>query len=221
VVGHAGLLVPLLRGLAVLAMVSATGEAWRYWLLLRSRSQALNAREVAASDALVVAASWMCTVMSLAVGVYLLVWVLRVIRAAEERSGVRPPRGRWMVLLGWLVPPVNLSVPGSVLAEVEHAALGRPPGERVRPSRLLLTWWALWALNVVLALVTALWSVRTGVQARADGVVLHALLDLLAAATALVTARVVGWLTALVGPPKSIKLPRVVGVKPPSAARSA
>jgi hypothetical protein len=50
----------------------------------------------------------------------------------------------------------------------------------------------------------------------ADGVELHALVDLLAAATALVTARVVTWLTALVGPPRSIPLPRVVSVREPA-----
>jgi hypothetical protein len=201
---------------ALLAGVAGAAEIWRYVLLLRSRSQALGAREVAASDALVEAASWMCTVMAVAVGVYLLVWVLRVIDAAAERSGVRPPRSRRTVLLGWLVPGPNLSVPGSVLAEVEHAALGRPPGERPRPSRLLRVWWALWAANVVLSVFTALWSLRTGVQARANGVELHAMVDLLAAATALVTARVVAWLTALVGPPRAIPLPRVVSVREPA-----
>jgi hypothetical protein len=211
----------LLGGLAVLAVVSAAGEAWRYGLLLRSRDGALRAWEVAASDALVAAASFICTAMSAAVGVYLLVWVIRVVAAAAERSGVRPPRSRRAILLGWLVPPVNLSVPGSVLAEVEHAALGRPPGERVRPSRLLLIWWALWAANVLLFLLTAAWSLRTGVQAMADGVELHALLDLTAAATALVTARVVAWLTALVGPPKPIPLPRVVSVVEPGGAARA
>jgi hypothetical protein len=117
------------------------------------------------------------------------------------------------VLLGWLIPPINLSVPGSVLAEVEHAGLGRPPTEKVRPSRLLLVWWVLWAANVVLFLAAAAWSVRTGVQARADGVVLHALLDLLAAATALVTA--------LVRPPRSIRRPRVVSVGKPAGAAPA
>jgi hypothetical protein len=125
------------------------------------------------------------------------------------------------VLLGWLVPGPNLSVPGSVLAEVEHAALGRPAGERPSPSRLLRLWWALWAANVVLSVLTALWSLRTGVQARANGVELHALVDLLAAATALVTARVVAWLTALVGPPRAIPLPRVVSVREPARTDTA
>jgi hypothetical protein len=215
---YAGLLVPLLRGLAALAALSFAGELWRYTLLLRSRSDALDAREVAASDALVAAASWVCTVATVVVGVYLLGWVLRVVAATTQRSGVLPSRGRTMLLLGWLVPGINMSVPGSVLAEVEHTALGRPPGERPRPSRLLLVWWALWAVNVALALVTALWALRTGVQARADGVTLHALVDLVAAATALVTARVVLWLTALVSPPRSIPLPRVVSVRENAAS---
>jgi hypothetical protein len=216
--GHAGLLVPLLRGLALLAALSGAAEIWRYVLLLRSRGEALDAGQVAASDALVEAASWVCTVLGVAVGVYLLLWVLRVIEAAAERSGVRPARGRRMVLIGWIVPVLNISVPGSVLAEVEHAALGRPAGQRPRPSRLLLLWWALWAANVALSVFTVLWSLRSGVQARANGVELHALVDLLAAATAVVSAKVVLWLTALVGPPKSIPLPRVVSVREPAGA---
>ena len=43
----------------------------------------------------------------------------------------------------WLVPGLNLSLPGSLLAEIEHSALGRPADRRPRPSRLLLVWWAL------------------------------------------------------------------------------
>jgi len=219
--GQAGLLVPMLRGLAMFAGVAGGAEIWRYVLLLRSRAEALDASQVAASDTLVDWASWAATVLCVGVGIYLLVWVLRVIEAAAERSGVRPPRSRRWVVIGWVVPVLNISVPGSVLAEVEHAALGRPAGERPRPSPLLLLWWGLWAANVVLSLVTALWSLRTGVQARADGVELHALVDLVAAATALVTARVVTWLTALVGPPRSIPLPRVVSVREPAGSTSA
>ena len=91
---------------------------------------------------------------------------------------------RATIVLGWLVPGLNLAVPGSVLAEIEHAALDRPADRRPRPSRLLRVWWVLWVAGVLLAAVVLAWSLRTGVQARADGVVLHAVLDLLAAATA-------------------------------------
>jgi hypothetical protein len=211
---QAALLVPLLRGLAVLAVLSAVGEAWRYVLLLRSRGSALGAGEVAASDALVGAASWVTTVVAAGVGVLLLLWVLRALEASAARTGRRPARTRREVLAGFLVPGVNLTVPGSVLTEIEHAALDRDPAQRPNPSRLVRIWWGLWAANVLLGLLAVAWLLRDGTQARADGVVQHALVDLVAAATALVTARVVTELTALIGPPKRVPRPRVVRVGP-------
>ncbi|MBO0878345.1 MAG: DUF4328 domain-containing protein, partial [Pseudonocardia sp.] len=214
-------LIPLLRGVAVLAALAAASEVWRYVLLLRSRESALGAGEVAASDALEQAASWVCTLMAIGVGCYLLVWLRQVIAAAAQHSNVRPSRGGLATVLGWLVPGLNLSVPGSVLAEVEHAALGRAPGARPHPSRLLLVWWALWAANVVFGVLAVIWMFRSGVQAKADGVVLHALVNAAAAATAAVTARVVAWLTALVNPPRSVPLPRVVSVRTPASAGAA
>jgi hypothetical protein len=217
--GCAALLVPLLRGLAVLAAVAGGAEIWRYVLLLHSRVGALDAGAVAASDALVATASWVCTLMFVMVGAYLLVWMLRVVTAAAESAGVRPSRNRRSMLLGWLVPGINLSVPGSILAEAEHTALGRPAGQRPRPSRLLLVWWALWAVNVVLGVLAVVWTFRAGVQAKADGVELHAWVDLVAAATAVTTARVVVWLTALVCPPRVVPLPRVVSVREPVRTR--
>jgi len=87
-----------------------------------------------------------------------------------------------------------------VLAEIEHVALDRDPRARPDPSRLLVLWWALWASNVVVGLVAVAWLLRTGTQARADGVVQHVLLDVLAAATALVTARVGGAPATTVSP---------------------
>jgi hypothetical protein len=87
-----------------------------------------------------------------------------------------------------------------VLAEIEHSAIGLPADRRPRPSRMVLVWWGLWAARVVLTVVVLLWSLRTGVQARADGVVLHAVLDLLAAITAGVTARLVLRITRLLAP---------------------
>jgi hypothetical protein len=113
---------------------------------------------------------------------------------------VRGSRRRRDVVLGWLVPGLNLGVPGAVLAEIEHTALGRPAAERPRPSRLVLGWWVLWAGGVVLAALVLVWSRRDGVQALADGVVLHAGLDVLAAITAGWTAVLITRLTRLLGP---------------------
>jgi hypothetical protein len=216
-VSQAVLLAPLLRGLAVLAALSACGEAWRYVLLLRSRNAALGASEVAASDALVGAASWVTTVLTIATGVVLLNWVLGALRISAEQNEVRPARTPRVVVWGWLVPGINLTIPGSVLSEIEHAALRRDPAERPDPSKLIAVWWGLWASNVVVGVIATLWLLRSGTQARADGVVQHVFLDLLVAAAAVVTSRVVTYLTALVAPPRKIALPRVVRVVPAQA----
>ena len=143
--------------------------------------------------------------LGLVTGGFLVAWTLRASVAAAARSGSRPSRSARDIVLGWVVPGLNLAVPGSVLTEIEHGALDRRPEQRPRPSRLVGVWWVLWAAGVLASLVTVVWSRRTGVQAQADGVVLHAALDLLAAVTAGVTAVVVGRLTALLGP---VRAPR-------------
>jgi hypothetical protein len=140
------------------------------------------------------------------------------VRAAAERSGTSPSRSSRMLVAGWLVPGLNLAVPGAVLAEIEHAALGLPADRRPRPSAELLVWWALWGASVVLAAVTALWSLRSGTQALADGVVLHAWVDVLAVATALLTRRVVIRLTWLLEPSTGNHRELLVGTRPAPAA---
>lgn len=196
----AGTVVPLLWATAMVAVVATGAEVWRYVLLLASREGALSATAIAASDALLASAGAIALILALLAGGLLVVWTIRASRAAADGAGLRPSRSGRVIVAGWLVPGLNLTVPGSVLAEIEHTALARPPSMRPRPSRLLVIWWVLWAAGVILAAVVLLWSLRTGVQALADGVVLHAVLDLLAAVTAGVSAVVVMRLTRLLGP---------------------
>jgi hypothetical protein len=213
----AGVAVPLLWALAAVALLAAGAETWRYTLLMESRDGALSADAVAASDALVLAAGVGAVLLGLAAGGVVVAWTLRASVAAAGRSGSRPSRSPREVVLGWVVPGLNLAVPGSVLAEIEHGALDRPADRRPNPSRLVRVWWALWAAGVVLSVIALLWSRRTGVQVVADGVVLHAVLDLLAAVTAAVTAVLLGRLTALLGPvrdPRRQILLAVPGVRP-------
>ena len=128
------------------------------------------------------------------------------VAAAAAQAGSRPSRSARDVVLGWVVPGLNLAVPGSVLAEIEHGALDRPRGPAAATRRgCCAGWWALWAAGVLGSILTLVWSLRTGVQARADGVVLHAALDLLAAVTAGSTAVLVRRLTRLLGP---VRAPR-------------
>ncbi|GAY09224.1 probable conserved transmembrane protein [Pseudonocardia sp. N23] len=183
-----------------MAVLAAGAEIWRYVLLVLSRSGALSAGVVSASDMLVAGAGWLVTVLGLLTGLLVVAWSVRAARAGAERGGRVASRSGREIVVGWLVPVVNLSVPGSVLAEIEHGALDRPADARPRPSRQLLVWWAVWAVGVVLAITVFALSFRTGVQARADGVVLHAVVDLVAAAVAVLTARLVSALSMLLGP---------------------
>jgi hypothetical protein len=210
-----GQLVPLLWITTAVALVAAGAESWRYALLLASRTDALSMTVVRWSDGLVRAAGWASVTATVLSGLVLVMWSLRAVQAAGERTATRPARSPLMVVLGWLVPGLNLTVPGSLLAEIEHAGLDRSPDERSRPSRTLLVWWGVWALGVVLGVLTLLWSLRTGAQARADGVVLHALVDLTAAATAVLTLKVTRRLTALLSPPAGERREILVAVNPP------
>jgi hypothetical protein len=216
-----GTLVPLLWATVAVALLAAGAEVWRYILLLASRNEALSADAVAASDAFVGSAGTVAPILTVVAGALLILWSVRASQAAAERAGVRPSRSTRAIVLGWLVPGINLSVPGSVLSEIEHSALELPADLRPRPSRLLLAWWGLWVGSVVLSAVVLLWSLRTGVQARADGVVLHAVLDVLAAVTAAVTARLVTRLTRLLAPVRPRRRELVLSVRPPAAARAA
>jgi CHASE2 domain-containing sensor protein len=104
------------------------------------------------------------------------------------------------VLIGALVPGLNLVVAGSIVAELEHAILRRPVERRPKPSRLVLAWWAAWVLDAVLMIVVIGWRFRDGVQAQADGVLLSGLLDTSGALLAGLTAIVVHRLTSLLAP---------------------
>jgi hypothetical protein len=70
----------------------------------------------------------------------------------------------------------------------------------------------LWTLGVLTSALTLAWSRRSGVQAEADGVVLHALVNLLAAVTAGYTAVLVSRLTALLGPVREPRREVVISV---------
>jgi len=217
----AGTAQPLLWLAAAVALLTAGAEVWRYLLLLDSRTDALPAGQLRTSDALVVTGGVVSVLVSALAGLVTLAWVRRAYAAAAEVAGVAPSRRPRDLVVGWLVPGLNLFVPGSTLAEIEHAVLGRPPWRRPDPSPLVRAWWAAWASGVVLAVITLLWSLRDGTQAVADGVVLHAVVDVLAAVTAALTAVVVRVLTELLQPAVAGRARRMVVVpvgKPAGAA---
>jgi len=203
-------------GLAGLTALWAAGsEVWRYALLATSRYGALSAGTVDVSDAMVGSSSAVALVAAATALVLTLLWLRRARAAAASAAGYAPSRSDTEVLVGVLVPGLNLVVPGSVAAELEHAALRLPADARPSPSRLVRWWWGLWVVAGLFGLFTFAWSFRSGVQALADGVLLHAVSDLLAAAVAFTTAVLVRRLTAalLPVPAQALRRMRVVGVK--------
>lgn len=211
----AGSAAPLLWLTAAVTGLTAAAEAWRYSILLASRTGAVAAGPLRVSDVLVVSGGVMSMLAGALAAVVVLAWLVRAYAAAADSAGVAPARPRWQLVAGVLVPGVNLLLPGAVLAEIEHAALGGDPARRPRPSRLIVAWWAVWATGLVLAAITLLWRLRDTVQAQADGVLLTAATDLLAAGVAVLTASVVRRLTRLLSPAALRRVRRrvVVGIR--------
>ncbi|QUQ69895.1 DUF4328 domain-containing protein [Kutzneria sp. CA-103260] len=181
--------------------VAAVGEGWRYVLLILSRGGALSRSVVAFSDALVVTAGVVSGLAAVASLVLAVLWVLRARDVAATVTGQRPSRPLRDVLIGLLVPGLNLAVAGSILAELEHAAARKSVTERPRPSRLLRLWWISWVVGEVLfAVVWLLMLFGTSVQALANGVELHLVADLVAAFVAATGALFVTRITLLLEP---------------------
>ncbi|RJQ90722.1 DUF4328 domain-containing protein [Amycolatopsis panacis] len=193
-------LATILWTFAALAVIAAGAEIWRYVLLVQSRNSALNTDVVAFSDAFVVTAGLLTTIMSLLPAGLSVWWLLVARQAAAEQADERPARPVWQVLVGILVPLANLPLALSVVGELEHSVLRRPRDERPKPSRLVLVWWAVWLVNWVLLAATIIWRTHSGVQAMADSVVLVALTDLAAAGLAIATALVIRRLSRLLIP---------------------
>jgi hypothetical protein len=204
----------LLGVLAAITLAATGAEIWRYVLLVRSRTGALPRATVSTSDALVLAGAIFAITVALFAAVLALFWLSLARSVAADLAGHEPARPDWQLLLGLVIPGVNLVVPGSALAELEHTVLRRPLEHRPRPSRMILSWWIAWAISGLLCTATVLWRLRSGVQAQADGVLWTAATYLVAAVVAVLTLRVIRRLTTLLAPidPASVRLMHVIKI---------
>jgi hypothetical protein len=190
----------LLWALAASALVAGGGEIWRYTLLVLGRNQALSASIVAACDLLVLISALLAVVLGIVVLVLTVRWLLTAGELAAKASGYATARPTWQLLLGVLLPVLNLFVAGSALAELEHAALGAAATTRPKPSRLVLAWWAAWVVGEVLAIGALLVGLGGSLQAMADDVLWHAATDLVAVGVAVLTVLVLRTITGLLAP---------------------
>jgi hypothetical protein len=195
------------------AALAAGAELWRYVLLLRSRDEALPKTTLAISDALVATTGFLTWLLGVLSGLVVVLWALRARTAAADRLGVRLARSDAQFIAGVLIPGLNLFIPGSVLAELEHTVLvgegARERDTRPKPSRPVIVWWVAWVASLVLGWVTFAWGFSHSVQAMADGVVLHAWNDVAVVVLALATSQLVRYLTRLLTPLDPVELPRL------------
>jgi hypothetical protein len=212
VAGHAA---AMLWSLATLAVITAGGEAWRYVLLLQSRTGALSSRQVSISDAVVTIAG-ILTLAFTALTVIVTLWWLQLARhAAADLADQTVTRPDWQVYLYLLIPGINLVMAGPILTELEHQVLRRPATDRPKPTKPVVIWWTTWAAAGLLFALTVAWRFRTTVQSHADGVILSALTDLAAAAVAILTALTIRRLSTLLAPidPTTARYRRVLRVE--------
>ncbi|GAA4918971.1 uncharacterized protein DUF4328 [Actinomycetospora succinea] len=196
----AELLVRVATATLALSGLGALAEAWRYGLLVASRSSALSSGPLAFSDALVTLVGLLAPVAALATGVLFLRWLHLGREIAAAYSGTRPARRMWAVVVGSVLPGPNLTVPGAALTELEHTASALPADARPWPSAPVRRWWVAWDASVVLGVAAVLRGLGESTQALADSVLLHAIADVAAAVAAWATVRVVAHLTELLAP---------------------
>ncbi|MFH5211105.1 DUF4328 domain-containing protein [Antrihabitans sp. NCIMB 15449] len=169
---------------AILFFLAAVAEVGRYAILLRNRTRLIDPLLLAASDTAVLATSILALLVTTLAVFAAAGWLIGARRRAFERDGRRDPRPVEQIVMGCIIPGANLIFPGVFLTEITRDALPRT-------RRLVVVWWCAWVFGAVVALVALVWRFRTTLQAEADGVLLNAFADLVAAGVAIVTILVI------------------------------
>lgn len=174
---------------AVLLAFAAVAEALRYGILLYNRTRLVSPVTLAVSDASVFFAQIGALVTGLLALITSSCWLIRQRRATFTADRAVDPRSvRWMLALSML-PVVRIVMPGVYLTEVVRLRVRTGYGD-YREEALVRIWWSVWALSNVLVIVQLLWTMRGSLQARADGVLLSAVVALVAAVSAVLTLAV-------------------------------
>jgi hypothetical protein len=191
---------PLLIVSAMLFVLAALAEAFRYGVLLRNRSHLIEQWVLTCSDAAVWSTSIVALLLALAAALGAVGWLIRARADEFERHGRVDPRGAATLVAGCVVPGINLVAPGVFLTELAHR---RPHVQRIA----VRIWWCTWVFGAVMAVAALAWRTADSLQAQADGVVFTAVTDLVAAGVALVTVATIYTLEGrdLRGRPKRTK----------------
>lgn len=166
---------------ALAFLVAACAEYGRYLILLRNRTKLIPSWLLWISDMSVWVFGVIAPLCALATALALTGWLIEARKARFAAEGRRDPRRRWTLILGCLVPGVNLIWPGVFLTEL----LGPAPDPRAQ--RAVRIWWAAWAVSGLILVAATLWRDASTLQAEADGVSFTAFSDLCAAGFVVLT----------------------------------
>lgn len=164
--------------------LAALAELGRYAILLYNRTRLVAPLLLRVSDAAVLTFAVLAAALALLAAVATVARLIELRAAAYAAVGRRDPRSPRTLLLGSLVPVLNLVWPGVFLTE---ALTGRSDP---RALRLIRIWWVAWVLGGIVAVAALGWRAADSLQAKADGVLFTALTDLVAACVALLTLAV-------------------------------
>ncbi|WP_308646736.1 DUF4328 domain-containing protein [Nocardia cyriacigeorgica] len=181
----AGWLPALLIATALMFAIAAGAELGRYLLLLRNRTYLIDPLLLKFSDALVNASALFAAVLALLAAIAAVGWLIQARRAVYDDRGLRDPRSPRTLVLGCVIPVVNLLWPGVFLSEMVADR------EDPRPLRAVRVWWAIWLLGGACAAAALAWRGADSLQAEADGVLFTAFTDAVAAGVAVATLWVV------------------------------
>ncbi|NEW38302.1 DUF4328 domain-containing protein [Nocardia cyriacigeorgica] len=181
----AGWLPGLLVGVALMFGIAAGAELGRYLLLMHNRTRLIDPLLLNFSDAMVNASALFAAVLALLAAIGAVGWLIEARHAAYERLGRRDPRSPRTLVLGCVIPVVNLLWPGVYLTEM---VAGRDDPRALRAVRV---WWAVWIFGGACAVAALFWRTADSLQAEADGVLFSAFTDAVAAAVAVATLWVV------------------------------
>lgn len=170
---------------AVVTLVAAAAESWRFALMLEGRTKVLSGTTVWSSDVFVAAAGSGAVAATIGALVVSAVALVRTHSVAALRLGQTPSRSRVAVLSRLLVPGWNLYGAGQIVTEIDRL-LGaeRATDGRSRASRLTVCWWVSWIASAALMTAALVRGIGGSLQAIADTVELHIAVDLAAAACA-------------------------------------
>lgn len=170
---------------AVVTLVAAAAESWRFALMLEGRTKVLSGATVWSSDVFVAAAGAGAVVATIGALVVSAVALVRTHSVAALRLGRTPSRSRVAVLSRLLVPGWNLFGAGQIVTEIDRLLTAeRAADARGRASRLTVCWWISWIASAALMTAALVRGLGGSLQAIADTVELHIAVDLAAAVCA-------------------------------------